>query len=809
MALAERIKQNTGGLAEMSAEELAAQTGRTQSPVQPLETSTIGGNPDQAKMAGTPAQKGSALRQAIQGSQDLATVQRQEQVNKQASTEQKQQVAKAQQLEGLGSLSDRVTQLANQALESTQGAELTATGQSADVNALLTQLKANPNDPALIQQLNTALGKTEIADQLTGQQLLELYDPEAQTIAASFGRTVSEALQAGKLPLKELGFNTPDDLASALGIPSEQLQGMSIPDLVENINKVIDTEFQQTSALEAQANDPNLSAVERAEARKQLRELGAVGIRSAESDVDKLADEVASAGTIKVDGKDVALDQVMEDETVSATIANYLDGLDDKGEPLTDIAKAIAKNSPELVKFINKHKEVLKAAAEKIDAGAKAYAATQEANKSIAKGQDGAQIPDNVMKQIFPDWGSTRTSPYDISGYPFLQLMNDPLIGKQASENIPKIMEELAQLGPEFIKEFSTMSRDQLAKIGALGDLNAYNQYKANLAASQQIKKMETPDDLAAVLGVGSASDLVKLKDNIIKAVNIGKLDPSTLTNLPGLAEGNFAQTINHLKKLSPTSLQSMMAVMGPLTKAINDVNSAGKEPLGIPDALSPAFIDSKQLNAGHITKYAKTMPINDLATTLATHPELFDSTGRREAEDWITLNASNKAMDDVKKNVGVNVPDLIKLAELNSFETADDLNSAITNIDKAMKTVINSNQGLDPQYVQKLLDQLTSAKITLETNGQAGLQARAEKKKKDAFEKERERLKQEKIRRIQDSRDRANKVQFDDRGSISRTLIPRQPEPMEINTQTKPSVAKTSLAKAVNRKQPGRGSQR
>ena len=99
-----------------SISQLSGQQGLATQPTTALGAALIGANPDQAKMAGGPAQLSAIAnqQQAQQApQQDLATSLRQQQTRTQATGQEQQTMQKSQDMQNLGGLGDRVTNFIN------------------------------------------------------------------------------------------------------------------------------------------------------------------------------------------------------------------------------------------------------------------------------------------------------------------------------------------------------------------------------------------------------------------------------------------------------------------------------------------------------------------------------------------------------------------------------------------------------------------------------------------------------------------------------------------------------------------------
>ena len=180
VSVRQRLRLSGGGLAETSVEEIAKLTGRAAAPTSPLEGKVIGGNEDQSKMLGTPAQKISALRTTLQGEQDLSTRLRREQVRREATTGEAEAMKEVGRLQQLGDLESRVEQLAEQALLTgagqTQQVQLEAEeGDQAAVD-LLNRIRNNPGDIDAIKAFNNLMGRTQVSEMLNAQEILGNFD---------------------------------------------------------------------------------------------------------------------------------------------------------------------------------------------------------------------------------------------------------------------------------------------------------------------------------------------------------------------------------------------------------------------------------------------------------------------------------------------------------------------------------------------------------------------------------------------------------------------------------------------------------
>ena len=370
-SLQETIRTAGGGLLETSEEEA-----RTRGVITPLglKSAGTGATPDQVKMAGTPAQKSGTLRQAIQEGDDLATQQRRSQTRKTATTEEQASIEQAAGLEGL----DRLQALVQAESEKKIQAQLAAaqpTLTTADIQlkdpiteedlpassemAPLLDTLINSQD---LEETNTAqleLNRLLGRDGSLGKELLSAKEikqglgPQlgytAEALATEFA-SAAEMLESDEIDFTELGFAEGlPQVESMLGLETGALRNMSIEEFTNKINSELDKEYSQVEDLQTVLNDAFASPAARASARAQLKELGAVGIRAAEGNIDQLAEALEGADTVTVLGQEMPLSDLLDND--------YITGLVMKSLKDPEAMAKLAETEPELSAFIKRYEE--------------------------------------------------------------------------------------------------------------------------------------------------------------------------------------------------------------------------------------------------------------------------------------------------------------------------------------------------------------------------------------------------------------------------------------------------------------------
>lgn len=451
--------KSSSGLAETSLEEMSAQTGRSSQPISPMGASGIGGNADQAKMAGTGQQKTGALRTAIQGEQDLATAQRREQTRSTASQSEQEKLASAAKLQGLSGMEDRVEELAQQQLAeglsagAGQTAELTvAEGVDTEEAILMQNIINNPNDLDSLVKLNNLRGITNPDEMLDANQLFELINQQGN-IGTILSSSVGDNIASGALNLTEMGFEGPEELEQLLGLGAGELANMNVQDLLSNIDQVLETEYNKVESLQQQANDPFLGAAERANARKTLKEMGAVGVRSAESDIDQLAEEIADDSMISFGGEEIGIEELLSDEYLEGVVANYFDN--------PEYAKKLKESEPDLVSFLEQHRETLEQASESVSNAQKELVEINEYNKNLGQ-IEGLSISDEAMESILPGFNQLSATKMDVSQVPLLNTLHNTVMPAESKQNIVQNINNLTSIDPSLGEELKGLGQSEL-----------------------------------------------------------------------------------------------------------------------------------------------------------------------------------------------------------------------------------------------------------------------------------------------------------------------------------------------------------
>lgn len=481
-----RTKQ---GLVETSAEELAKVTrplapspqagvpGGTQvappatPPVvpalSPAAAKAAGANPDEAKMAGTKAQKTSALaEQAKPLDQQLDRQQRQ--VGGVATTTDAQAAemaaAKADRIRALGSLDERVTALLAAKLKPTAPVPApTAPVRPVALNeAQLTGLFPDPvardaAKAALTTYLGGARSEQDLAnlanavglDAINAGNLASVMDTKGMLGAEAKALAPTEAdFQVGKLDLgMDLG-----QLASDLGVPLDQLQTMSVDQLQQQVASLQANQFSQANALRAEraGADPN----RRKQIDRQLRAMGETGQLATEDQVQALSHELESDQQVEFNGTPYKIGDLLHDGTISSQLMAAADNDADMAN--------LAKNHPDLAAWVKSHRAALSDIAAKSTMDVSKLAEANKPLRALA-----VEVGSGLADALFPGVSKYMTATEVASAID--KIKTSPVY---AAVSVDPDSKALFARKPELAAAVKTWTADQIkAGVAAAKDL--------------------------------------------------------------------------------------------------------------------------------------------------------------------------------------------------------------------------------------------------------------------------------------------------------------------------------------------------
>lgn len=470
------IRGPGGQLSEETPESvttLATQAGIQSPPTTAVGASALGLTPKQQDMVGSAAQKANALNVAATAAPNtnLSDALRRQQARTQMTGEEQQKTEKSASLQALGGLGDRVhnfieSQRAKlgQTTAQVQAAQQAQTAQGAQANMaelqpLLEQLAANPNDMNLQLQVNKALGY-DVNRQLSSAEINDLYKSANESIAQSGAQAVQDTLTANDLIAQgDLGYDA-NQLSELLGVSPEAVGQMSVAQIRDQVNRILTDEYSTTGQIAEQAQSTQLGAAERGLARQASREASATGVRATEADMQNLDQQIANAENVSFGGKVMSIEQALSDDNISSTISDYLNAA-----PGSPQRAQLEQSEPQLVEFINRNQSVLQDAANALSAGAGQFQQVQQQNKQLVEGMD-----PNLAKVLAPQASELAAAAIDPSSNPLLAYM---------AQN-PDAKHVLSDVKPEEAQELSTLNPVEVESLLAGGG-KKWQQYKQDV----------------------------------------------------------------------------------------------------------------------------------------------------------------------------------------------------------------------------------------------------------------------------------------------------------------------------------------
>lgn len=602
-----QMTRGPGGVLQQkkTLQEVTQQAGLAAAPTTPAGAQMLGADAQSAKMAGTPQQLGAALKQASEP-QQLGTALRRQQVRTQATGLEQQRLQKSAEMQGLGGLGDRVTNFIDKEMQKLAATPVqvkaVGTFEGKDISGLapdLELLRKNPNDMEAMVRVQSALGM-DTTKQLTPEQINGLYESSQESIGRAAGAAISDSLSVSDLAKDpQFGYDM-TSLSQLLGVPEAELAGYSVNQLSDKINQIAATEFGESAQMQQQAVSPMAGAAEREMARQAGRELSAVGIRSTEADVQKLADTLERADIVSFGGMSVPVGELLKDENISAIIKDYLESPEG-----SDIRKELDATEPELSNFIKTHQAALSDAAKQMGEGATAFKQIQESNKKLVRDSfGGIDLLPEVKKALIPQataLSATTINPADSVVLSHLQnktpdqkrAFGDQL-NAEASKN-PSVAEQVAKLSPEELsalniendgkrwRTYKDISQDYrtVTNLEPTEHKEILANYSPSIDSAEQVNADIEYNNIATNLGFGDptyTTGTLPIKDN---KVDVDSLKTAFINNnpMPTIAEAAAGKTKSaEFTYKEPAQVEAGSA-KDRILKAFGDYGRSGKIP--------------------------------------------------------------------------------------------------------------------------------------------------------------------------------------------------------------------------------------
>lgn len=603
------VKNQSGQLMQVTDQttnQLSAAKGLLK-PINPLQATLAGANPDQAKMAGTPNQMlGLAQQDPNKLQKTLPQVEQQSsQLGSQLNREQAAAKQKSQNLQSLTTLGDRISgYIANAATQATAGQDLSkvtvaASVQDPEVQSALQGLLAG--DTSKLNIAAKAVGKDP--QNLSFADLKDLYNDPTGQLAGNIASLMPDQIKFSEDIAQDFGF-TSQQLSEILGVPD--ITQYSLSDIDNLVQEESTRANNQVLSLQAKLQDPNLSPQERDALQAQLLETGYVGANVTVEEFNQLTDNLEREQEIKIGDQTLSLDELLQDPAITSFIQEYI------SDPESPIAKDLKERIPQLTAFVDQNRDAISAMYQQMDTSTKTAIDNFKYNLGM-KNTDAGPVQDSLMDLVAPEWNTwtdqKKQEPnlvkylnsQDISKEKRATLLTRANNAMQSGDT--NVAKAIGSLTPEQISAYGV--DDPANNIGFQTFSNAYNkvikyndpgmqQTIANLYNSKNTQPTpQVMQDVQKVFDVyfGQKTDAPKLIDELKAAKELSDLtgikvnlpngmDPSLLNlahNPAALAvqmQANMRQNadISKIKDnvfidTNPSTLNSFLQVNTPMLK--------------------------------------------------------------------------------------------------------------------------------------------------------------------------------------------------------------------------------------------------
>ena len=503
-----------GKMQEVSSEEAAnlqqkaQQQGMQQTPISPAAAAGVGATEKQADMAGTKTQKDAALKIQPMRGLELGSQERLAGARTEATAEESALLRKQQRLSSLGSLGSRVDQLIENQFAQTATTEPVTyavkqemlvgldeeTKASVEQTVLDYQTAINNEDPAAADTALVAL-KELLGDALTTpEQVSEYLQGVKESVGTDIANRITNEITLEQIDPTELDMSE-EDMLEFFG---EDWKSLTVPDMKAKIEELRKAEFTRMDSLQQELGDSSTSSVRRAEIMSQMRDMGGLGIATAEAEMTNIERSIEDADSVQFgDSGILTISELLDDDNVSGMIERFL-GLPDESEAKKQLAEDFGSD---FVNWIDTHATALKGLSENIETTADAFNELQQSNKDAERIEGVGQISENIMRGLYGEqYGEWSDKDYaaDLAGQEWHKILTAPHGGGGVTAtnkaNFLKVLDEV-DLGPELATELKELSEsDARSLMNDPQKFRDYTRYRSQFKSLNELSSDELGD---------------------------------------------------------------------------------------------------------------------------------------------------------------------------------------------------------------------------------------------------------------------------------------------------------------------------
>lgn len=487
--------------------QLAGQAGMTAPPTTPAGVGALGGTAKQQDMAGSVAQKTSALRQSLDSVTSLNEAQADKRYRSATTADEQGQLDKQKRLgEVFGGTQKRVQDLIGAAmsqqvapaapvLNTANLIRMDQPNQQAEVNEAFAAIVAGTDIQYNINRIQALTGQTP--DQITATANQAATDQIAKSTGTAAAGAVTDAAKVNVSALLPSLGTSREELASLLGLDPAAIDNLSLDDL-DTAVRATTSQGPGLSVAETQAASQNasLGSAERAAMREASKEQSTTGLASSEAQLESLGRSLENADQVQFGGKQYTVEELLSDENISKVVSDYLTN------PESPQSKALEAdpNSVGLREFIRKYRGALTDAVQQIGTATTKAEEVQNVNASLANAGN-YKIPDAIMGAVYGgSWSPSQTTEMAPTGIVASLKSLNP---QQLELTVPLM--DAASRDPGLANEIKNFTADQLRTFttpGANG-ISPFKQLQDNkaLKLSVQTNKGNIDELLSSYFG--------------------------------------------------------------------------------------------------------------------------------------------------------------------------------------------------------------------------------------------------------------------------------------------------------------------
>ncbi len=330
---------------------------------------------------------------------------------------------------------------------------------------------------------------------LTPEQLTEKINAAMVDKTVEFKDIPDEALAASGIATSR------EELAQILGMTPEQLADAKFADIKKQVETLQIQNYSNASQLKQTIADPLASPAEKMEAHRRLRELGYIGVRSAEAKINDLQAQIEDGDTVMVGGKPVPIDDLLNNSTMQHIISQALK------DP--EFMKQLEQTQPQLANYIKTNEQALKNLTQSLTPAIQTFNEIQAHNAGLA-----GPLPANIAAEWIPGFGTTRDKKItDVP--PVISLMNSTTDPK-LKQDIATALTTISTSYPELKSVIQGMTAEELQRLGFTTNPNQFiENYRTYLTDKQAIAAKSGDDIFDFIFGGSASAEMFKnLRDN-------------------------------------------------------------------------------------------------------------------------------------------------------------------------------------------------------------------------------------------------------------------------------------------------------